>query len=67
MKIGTLLSVQNLVNEGIYIFTSDVYWNLVTIFRIDDCPRVTAMSIDRFSQPERLIGICSVVFGPVED
>src|SRR6478672_7026531 len=61
------LPTQHPLNERIYILVSHLNRNLVTIIRINNCPRVSAMSVDDLSHAPRLIGISPVVLGAVQN
>src|SRR6476620_5003144 len=62
-----LSSAQHPLNERIYILVSHLNRNLVAILRINNCPRVSAMSVDDLSHAPRLIGISPVVLGAVQN
>lgn len=61
------LPAQYPLNERIHILASHINRNLMSILRINNCPRVSAMSVDSLRHMPCLIGIGAVIVAAVQN
>jgi hypothetical protein len=59
--------VQHPFNKRVYILASDLNRNLMTVLRIDNCPRMSAVCVDNLRHTPCLIGISPVVLATVQN
>src|ERR1051326_304977 len=63
----TNLSTQHPLNKRRHVLVSHLNWNLVTVFRINNCPRVSAMSVDDLRHMPCLVSIGAVILAAVQN